>query len=327
MVNQLLEAVRSAVRSGNVNDVTRLLNSRSEEVRYNLLLKHFSCDGEEQQTLLNIAALSRNQELVKALLNGLNTHQRSQVFMKEVCWGHVAPIEELRIGLTLQDQDNGLRIAASQRDVRMARALLEGLTLPAKKRIFMMMAASRGDVTIVGALLEDLPSILEGLTLRDKKRILMMAASRGDVRMARALLEGLPSMEISNPDMWQEEEGFTPLMAAAINGHAAVIEALLSGLQGDDRLTVLNYQLQDDVLFNGETALMYAVRNGHAAVIDALLAGLERDDRLSLLNQRDGEGRTALMHAASNGDAAAIGALLAGFSVPAREEALNQFIP
>jgi len=89
-----------------------------------------------------------------------------------------------------------------------------------------------------------------------------------------------------NPDGW------TPLMSAAQNGHAAAIEAMVR--LGADLNRVSN---------RGATALLIAAMTGQVAAIEAL-------GRLGAnLNIADNDGCTPMFMAAQNGHAAAIEAL------------------
>jgi hypothetical protein len=93
-----------------------------------------------------------------------------------------------------------------------------------------------------------------------------------------------------------QTDGYTALICAAKNGHAAIVTALLA---------------KEGIAINaaergGYTALMFAARNGHADIVTALLAkeGIA-------INAADQDGVTALICAAFNGNADIVTALLA----------------
>ncbi len=205
-----------AVRSGNVDDVTRLLNSRSEEVRYNLLLTDFSFNGQDQQTLLNIAALSRNQELVRALLEGLTLPYKKSILM----------------------------VAASQGNVTMVRALLEGLCLEERCDAFnwqngevstaLMCAARNGHAAVIDALLAGLEGLARVAALNQQDSVgvtaLMYAAENNNLETIAALPAGLSDAERLAVLNQRDPEGITALIYASDNGDLAVVRAVLNYL-------------------------------------------------------------------------------------------------
>ena len=101
----------------------------------------------------------------------------------------------------------------------------------------------------------------------------------------------------------KNEYGATALMAAAVNGHTEIVNALIKA--GAD----VNTKDSD-----GETALMQAAFNGHTETVNVLIeAGA--DDAI------DNYGRTALIHAAAWGTPEAVEALIeAGSYVKQRDK-------
>lgn len=81
------------------------------------------------------------------------------------------------------------------------------------------------------------------------------SASIGDLRMTEALLA-----HGSHPDL-QDNQGYTPLMWAAVKGHTAVVQSLIERFNA-------GVNLQNAA---GETALFLAVREEHADVVKFLL--------------------------------------------------------
>ena len=96
---------------------------------------------------------------------------------------------------------------------------------------------------------------------------LLAAASSGDAAACAAALRRGADVEFRDPKL-----GATPLMHAALNGHASVLEVLL--LQASPAADV---RAKDRV---GDTALHWAALNGHAAAVTLLLAaGADVGDR------------------------------------------------
>ena len=88
--------------------------------------------------------------------------------------------------------------------------------------------------------------------------------------------------------------GLTALIIAALEGHHAVVQVLLT--KGAE------VNAKD---MSGTTPLIAATKNGHAAVVQALLA------KGPNVNMKDFSGKTALMHAATEGYTDIVKALLA----------------
>ncbi|MET1115056.1 MAG: ankyrin repeat domain-containing protein [Comamonas sp.] len=174
------------------------------------------------------------------------------------------------------------------------------------------------------------------------------AAGRGLVAAGNALIT--QGADVNATD----RSGVTPLMWAAENGHAAMVEALVQAganiqarlhmpsQQGHTGATGMLLQMQvggHTVTVNGFTALMLAALHGRPAVVAVLRsAGADIDADLHLaaergsgamvtalaaaganVNRADASGITALMRAADHGNADAVNALLrAGANVHVR---------
>ena len=92
-----------------------------------------------------------------------------------------------------------------------------------------------------------------------------------------------------------DEEGNTALMLAAREGHAAIVDMLLTGSSvGPGHANQFGYM-----------ALIIAAREGHSEIVSALLADQRVDP-----NHLDGYGYTALIWAARNGHSDIVRALL-----------------
>jgi hypothetical protein len=117
------------------------------------------------------------------------------------------------------------------------------------------------------------------------------AAGDGDAAKVRTLLSTQGAQSFIN---YQDAHGITPLLYAAVQGHAAVTEKLLAAR--------CNVDLQDK---KGGTPLHFAAENGHAAVTEQLIVARSNVDL------QDQNGDTALHFAAANGHAAVTNQLLA----------------
>ncbi|EQC36830.1 hypothetical protein, variant [Saprolegnia diclina VS20] len=116
---------------------------------------------------------------------------------------------------------------------------------------------------------------------------LYKAAQLGDVGRVRELLGQSADVE------WRHSGGFTPLSAAAFNGHDDVVGLLLDA-----------HANADDVSSNGVTPLIVAALEGHVMVVRLLLGATAK------VNWRDNDGDTALHVASRTGRANAVQLLL-----------------
>ncbi len=139
-----------------------------------------------------------------------------------------------------------------------------------------------------------------------KNMLLMKAAQEGVIEEVNLLLEDLEiNINAAN------ENGMTPLMLGAANGHTEVVRTLLQ-FSGNNSLNIDDENGWTDVMSinvnainkEGNTALMLASIKGHAKTIDALLEDPNLD-----VNVRNTDGITALMLAAANGYVAAVRSL------------------
>src|SRR5438034_116131 len=119
---------------------------------------------------------------------------------------------------------------------------------------------------------------------------LLWAAERGQGKAARKLLEEEANIEAANDD------GFTPLILAAANGHEEVVKLLLA----DDFVN------PDSKCIDGWTPLLSAAARGHDAVVKLLLA----DSRVNP-ESKNIDGCTPLLSAAARGHDAVVKLLLA----------------
>jgi ankyrin repeat protein len=124
----------------------------------------------------------------------------------------------------------------------------------------------------------------------DGMTALHWAAQKGDLDLAQTLLYAGANIRATT-----RVGGYTPLLIASRNGHAALVDALLTG-GADPNLATSN----------GATPLMMAAQGGNADVVKALIArGADVNAKEKVKNE------TALMIAASYGRADVIRALTA----------------
>jgi len=124
----------------------------------------------------------------------------------------------------------------------------------------------------------------------DGMTALHWAAQKGDLELAQTLLYAGANLRATT-----RVGGYTPLLIASRNGHAALVDALLAG-GADPNLATSN----------GATPLMMAAQGGNADVVKALIArGADVNAKEKVKNE------TALMIAASYGRADVIRALTA----------------
>jgi hypothetical protein len=131
---------------------------------------------------------------------------------------------------------------------------------------------------------------------------LRQAAANGNLEAVTRMVDGDGVTTPSYPIDGATDEGITPLMKAAMYGHADVGQVLIDA--GAD------VELHDE---RGRTALMLASLNGEAGVIANLLAAGAQPAGAGVLASRTGasdDGRTALMLAAAGGHAESVQLLL-----------------
>eukprot|EP00752_Nemacystus_decipiens_P008626 g7703.t1 len=261
-----------AVACGNLDLVNRLLGA-GVSVRAGWR----GCRG---RTLFDAAAVGGNGEVVPALVragagadvNVVSVSSGRSALYTATFLGHEAAARELVLaGADVNFQD------------------------PADKR-GVLHAAVRGgherlvnDLLIGGADVNRVHRVLDGTTP------LHVAAEFGFDRIVSSLV--LAKAEKNERDGCY---GGTPLMLAAMNGHLAAVETLLSaGADLDPRKN------DDDTKSDGrDTALHFAAYHGHDTVVAALLRGGAGKDGL------DCDGATALMLAAAEGELPAVETLL-----------------
>jgi ankyrin repeat protein len=118
---------------------------------------------------------------------------------------------------------------------------------------------------------------------------LIIASTKGYTEIATHLIEAGADVNATS------KQGVTPLMGAAMNGHADLVTLLATKNTNLDQLSEMQYS---------ENALHLAARNGHTAVIEALLkAGAD-------VNALEGTHSTALMYAAYRGHLDAVELLI-----------------
>jgi uncharacterized protein len=136
-----------------------------------------------------------------------------------------------------------------------------------------------------------------------KNRTLWEAAFHGNVAEVSRLIELNANVNFA------DARGFTPLMAAAQNGHIQVVQILL-----DHKATINAQASKSDNIF----ALISAAGNGHEKIVQLLL---DKDANPNMVNA---EGITPLMIAAQNGYLGTMQALLEHGANPAMQ-ARNKF--
>ncbi len=117
----------------------------------------------------------------------------------------------------------------------------------------------------------------------DGRTPLVWAAYNGHTEVVRFLIEDRIDVNTTTPDM----HGMTALQAAAAGGHANIAQILIDA--GSD------VNAQQDV--NGATALLYATSSGQIEVVQVLI------DAKAELNVKTLEGKTALTYAKESNQA------------------------
>ncbi len=146
-------------------------------------------------------------------------------------------------------------------------------------------AAMQGDKAALAALVKSGANI--NAAQGDGMTALHWAAFKGDVEMAQMLLKAGASLKATT-----RLGNYTPLLVAARNGHAAVIQELIKAGADPNAATT-----------HGTTPLMLAAAAGSVDAINALLThGVD-------INATEIKGQTALMFASVNGRVEAIRAL------------------
>src|SRR5438067_9132391 len=144
-------------------------------------------------------------------------------------------------------------------------------------------AAMAGNRDAVRALLKDGADV--NTALGDGMTALHYAASRHDVELARMLLYAGANVKATT-----RIGAYTPLLLAAKNGSAAVVEPLLNAGADVDAATS-----------NGTTPLMFAAASGNRAAVETLIArGADVNANESV------RGLTPLMFAAASNRAAVL---------------------
>jgi ankyrin repeat protein len=174
---------------------------------------------------------------------------------------------------TVQDSDGKTAMEHASSDavralLRAARPVTEQLALNAQ----LLDAASAGNTLAVEAVLAHGGVFTEPMAARHRKRgffPLHYAARTGDLCMTNALLAA--GAYIEQMTLW---EGATPLILAAIENDADVVEALLDGGAATEVENVPftpEFVRIRDVYFSETTALGHAVEHGSTHVVMLLL--------------------------------------------------------
>ncbi|MFN3988327.1 MAG: ankyrin repeat domain-containing protein [Rhodocyclaceae bacterium] len=148
-----------------------------------------------------------------------------------------------------EDSLSSARLGDTRQLVNLLNRGIDPNTVDDQGNTLLMLAVRDGHVRTVEAILQYRPNVAHRNIHGDSA--LMVAALRGDVAMAEMLLAGGAELD---------HEGWTPLMYAAFEGHAELV----------DRFIELGANVNAEAP-NGGDALMFAARNGHIQVVRRLL--------------------------------------------------------
>jgi uncharacterized protein len=309
--------VADVEKVGDVGKVGRLAGisiSRKEAREKFVQYAHTTKVAEQLQDAFYTAADRGHKRVVEVLLkdggvdvDGVSDDAATALWFTS-SRGNLAVVEVLLAAganenLALVHGDSALMGAAREGHLPVVEALLKAgalaLAVDGNEESAISHAVSEGHLAVAEALVE---AAGEALSAEKGREFLFVAAAAGGD--AKAVAEVLAAGKVQNVDAVFGYRKSTAMMAAAGNGHAAVVEMLLAaGAKVDWRNS---YQ---------ETPLRTAAENGHEAVVKLLMAAGAAIDSADILKQRP------LMDAARKGNTAVVQMLLAaGAEVDAANE-------
>ncbi len=295
-----------AAEKGHLTSVQALLNAHSINI-----------DTKKRggATALFMAAYNSKDDVVKALIQkganvNINTYFGWTPLMSAAEKGHLTTVQVLlnanSINIDTKNHNGATALyiaAAFGRDDIVKALIQKGANVNITDDdgwAPLMYAAEKGHLTTVQALL-NANSI--NINARNKKgrAALYVAAYHGKDDVVKALIQKGANVNIISHDGW------TPLMAAADQGHLTIVQALLSAPQ-------IDINAKD---ISGSNALMVATDRGKGNVVKVLI------DHGADVNVTDDQGQTLLMFALKKGRKEIVQTLLSTPQIDINVQAVN----
>ena len=280
----------NAVSSGDTRKARQITRRHGNDPR---VMNYVTTD--KQATALMYAAKKGFTEIAGMLFNQLPVAHQIEAIHKTDITGYTALIIATEMGhldiitLLLNALPQNEKLNAIQH------AKSDGETA-------LIVATERNHIQIVAHLLQALPDREQKQNRinqvdRKNRSALMYAMHHGRTEITGLFLEAFvsTSSDLLAAINLTDNDGQTGLIAAAHEGHAAIVETLLNSVPQDNKLAIINHADH-----YGQTSLMAAAHQGHTGVVKLLLDALPEDDRLDAINHQDNNGNTALTLAMYN---------------------------